>query len=114
MRSERSEQVPTPKKTFFGKDFWQGVDTLIQVLPESLAEQGTEVFSIHPGPISTDMGAAAGLADIAKPPSLVAEALVAAMAKGDFHVFPDSMARQIGEAYAGFAAGVIEAAGGEE
>jgi hypothetical protein len=36
------------------------------------------------------------------------------MAKGDFHVFPDSMARQIGEAYAGFAAGVIEAAGGEE
>ena len=41
------------------------------------------------------------------------EALVAAMAKGEFHVFPDSMARQIGEAYAGFAAGVIEAAGGE-
>jgi hypothetical protein len=33
------------------------------------------------------------------------------MAKGAFHVFPDSMARQIGEAYAGFAAGVIEAAG---
>jgi hypothetical protein len=59
------------------------------------------------------MGAAAGLADIAEPPSLVAEALVAAMAKGEFHVFPDSMARQIGEAYAGFAAGVIEAAGEE-
>jgi len=76
--------------------------------------QGTQVFTIHPGPISTDMGAAAGLADIAEPPSLVAEALVAAMAKGEFHVFPDSMARQIGGAYAGFAAGVIEAAGGEQ
>jgi len=35
------------------------------------------------------------------------------MAKSKFHVFPDSMAQQIGEAYAGFAAGVIEAAGGE-
>ncbi len=35
------------------------------------------------------------------------------MAKGEFHVFPDSMAKQIGAAYAGFAAGVIEAAGGE-
>jgi hypothetical protein len=35
------------------------------------------------------------------------------MAKGECHVFPDSMAQQIGEAYAGFAAGVIEATGGE-
>lgn len=67
----------------------------------------------HSGPISTDMGSAAGLEDIAEPPSLVGEALVAAMAKGEFHVFPDSMAKQIGAAYAGFAAGVIEAAGGE-
>jgi hypothetical protein len=46
-------------------------------------------------------------------PSLVGEALVAPMAKGEFHLFPDSMAQQIGEAYAGFAAGVVEAAGGE-
>ena len=87
--------------------------SLTQALREALAGQGTEVYSIHPGPIATDMGAAAGLADIAEPPSLVGEALVAAMAKGEFHVFPDSMARGIGEAYAGFAAGVIEAAGGE-
>jgi hypothetical protein len=28
------------------------------------------------------------------------------MANGEFHVFPDSMARGIGEAYAGFADGV--------
>lgn len=87
--------------------------SLTQALRETLAGQSTEVYSIHPGPISTDMGAAAGLEDIAEPPSLVGEALVEAMAKGEFHVFPDSMAQQIGEAYAGFAAGVIEAAGGE-
>lgn len=87
--------------------------SLTQALCEALAGQGTEVYSIHPGPIATDMGAAAGLEDIAEPPSLVGEALVAAMAKGEFHVFPDSMAKQIGAAYAGFAAGVIEAAGGE-
>ena len=82
-------------------------------LREAPAEQGTEVYRIHPGPISTAMGATAGFADIAEPPSLVGEALVAAMAEGEFHVFPDSMAKQIGGAYAGFAAGVIEAAGGE-
>jgi len=34
------------------------------------------------------------------------EGLVAAMAKGECRIFPASMARQIGAAYAGFAAGV--------
>lgn len=86
--------------------------------PESLAEQGTQVFSIHPGPISTDMGAAAGLtdiadiADIAEPRSLVGEALLAAMAKGEFHVFPDSMAKQISEGLRRFCRGGDRGGGG--
>jgi hypothetical protein len=59
------------------------------------------------------MGAAAGLADIAEPPSLVGEALIAALRTGAFHVFPDTMAKQIGGAYQSFAENVVEAIASE-
>jgi len=83
--------------------------SLTQALRALLADQGTAVVSVHPGPIATDMGAAAGLTDIAEPPELVAEAIVKSLQAGEFHCFPDSMAKQIGEAYQGFAEHVVEA-----
>ncbi len=83
--------------------------SLTQALRALLAEQGTAVVSVHPGPIATDMGDAAGLTDIAEPPELVAEAIVKSLQAGEFHCFPDSMAKQIGEAYQGFAENVVEA-----
>jgi NAD(P)-dependent dehydrogenase (short-subunit alcohol dehydrogenase family) len=83
--------------------------SLTQALRESLKAQGTHVLSVHPGPIATDMGDAAGLTAIAEPPSLVGEAIVAALAAGEFHVWPDSMAKQIGAVYQPFAENVIEA-----
>jgi len=83
--------------------------SLTQALRESLREQGTLVVSIHPGPIATDMADSAGMVDIAEPPSLVAEALIESIEGGDFHVFPDKMAREMGGAYGSFAKGVVEA-----
>lgn len=83
--------------------------SITQALKFQLAEQGTAVFSVHPGPIATQMGDDAGLTEIAEPPSLVGKALVEAFRTGSFHVFPDSMAKQIGQAYASFAEGVVEA-----
>jgi len=83
--------------------------SIAQALRESLGAQGTTVVSVHPGPIATDMGTAAGFAEIAEPPAVVAEALVDALQTGDFHVFPDSMAQQVGSAYRSFAENVIEA-----
>ncbi len=83
--------------------------SLTQGLRAHLSEQGTAVVSVHPGPIATDMGDAAGLSEIAEPPELVGEAIVAALKVGDFHVFPDSMAKQIGKAYQSFAENVVEA-----
>ncbi len=80
-----------------------------QALREVLGEQGTIVLSVHPGPIATDMGDAAGLSGIAEPPSLVPEAMIAALKEGEFHVFPDSMAKQVGGAYQSFAKNVVEA-----
>lgn len=82
--------------------------SITQSLREILAGQGTIVLSVHPGPIATDMGDAAGLTEIAEPASLVADAIIAALRVGEFHVFPDSVAKQLGGAYASFAGTVIE------
>lgn len=80
-----------------------------QALKVQLADQGTSVFSVHPGPIATDMGEAAGLTPVAQPASLVAEAIIGAFKTGEFHIWPDRMAKQIQTAYEGFAKGVVEA-----
>ncbi|MEM9005455.1 MAG: SDR family oxidoreductase [Cyanobacteria bacterium P01_F01_bin.86] len=81
---------------------------ITQALRELLGEQGTTVLSVHPGPIATDMGDAAGLTEIAEPPTLVAEGIIEALKAGEFHVFPDTMAKQIGGAYQSFAKNVVE------
>jgi len=41
--------------------------------------------------------------------SLTPDAIVAALETGEFHVFPDETAKQIGAAYEGFASNVVEA-----
>ena len=83
--------------------------SITQSLREILGEQGIRVLSIHPGPIATDMADAAGLTAIAEPPSSVAEAIIAALNSNDFHVFPGTMAKQIGSAYQNFAKNIVEA-----
>lgn len=87
---------------------------ITQALRELLSEKGTRVLSIHPGPIATDMSSAAGLGDIAEPPTLVADGIIAALKTGEFHVFPDTMAQQIGGAYQSFAKNVVEVTMTEE
>ncbi|MEX1199864.1 MAG: SDR family oxidoreductase [Methylophaga sp.] len=82
--------------------------SITQALQSQLAEQGTAVVSVHPGPIKTDMATDAGFEDIADPPEVVAQAIVAALRAGDFHVFPDTMAKELWTAYQGFAEQVIE------
>jgi NAD(P)-dependent dehydrogenase (short-subunit alcohol dehydrogenase family) len=82
--------------------------SITQALKWLLSEDAIQVVSVHPGPIATDMGREAGLEDIAEPASLVADAIANALSAGTFHAFPDSMARQVGEAYASFAANVVE------
>ncbi len=84
--------------------------SITQGLRESLKEQGTHVVSVHPGPIKTDMiEADKDLAEVAESPTLVAKAIFDAFSNGDFHAWPDSMAKQIGSAYQSFAEAVVEA-----
>ena len=83
--------------------------SITQALRDLLKEQGTKVVSVHPGPIATDMADAAGISEIAEPPSVVADSILEALNKGDFHAFPDSMAKQFEIAYQGFAENVVNA-----
>ncbi|QDU54471.1 SDR family oxidoreductase [Aeoliella mucimassa] len=87
--------------------------SITQALQVQLAEQGTQVLSVHPGPIATDMADDAGLQDMAEPPTLVSEGIVAALAAGDYHLFPDTMAKQLWSEYESFAKNVVEARGSE-
>lgn len=82
--------------------------SLPQGLREMLAEPGTRVVSVQPGPLATDLADAAGLLEIAEPPERVAEAIGDAMETGESHVFPDTMAKQLGGAYRDFAANIVE------
>ena len=83
--------------------------SITQALRDLMGEQGTAVLSVHPGPISTDMGNEAGFDEIAEPASIVADGIVTALKAGDFHLFPDTMAQKFGEAYQGFAENIVEA-----
>jgi len=83
--------------------------SITQGLREQLEAQGTAVLSVHPGPIATDMAHDAGLAEMADPPSVVGEGIIEALKAGDFHLFPDTMAKQFEEAYQGFAESIVEA-----
>lgn len=83
--------------------------SITQALRGTLGQQGTFVMSVHPGPIDTDMANDAGLGEMAEPPSLVADAIIEGLRRSEFHVFPDSMAKSLWQAYEGFGRGVIEA-----
>jgi NAD(P)-dependent dehydrogenase (short-subunit alcohol dehydrogenase family) len=89
--------------------------SLTQSLRMSLKDHGVTVLSVHPGPIATDMIAAAGLVGTVpsrppEAPSQVADAIVEAIQSDDdiFHIYPDSKSRALGRVYQSFAETVIE------
>ncbi len=85
--------------------------SITQGIRDQLADQNTLVVSVHPGPIDTDMAKKAGLEG--DPPQVVADAIVEGLREGRFHVFPDSFAKQIWEAYEGFGSEVVDPATAE-
>ncbi|NER32451.1 MAG: SDR family NAD(P)-dependent oxidoreductase [Symploca sp. SIO1C4] len=88
--------------------------SITQALKDDLKAQGTRVISIHPSAIATDMGDAAGLAEIAEPASLVSDALMRAINDGSFHAFAGSVAKQVEAVYQSFATNIVEADLGED
>jgi len=82
--------------------------SLTQSLNDNFSAKGVQVVSVHPGPIATDMGDKVGLTKIAEPPSVVAEAIIAGLENGHFHVFPDTFAQQIYGAYRPYVEAVLD------
>ena len=83
--------------------------TITQALSSEWADSGIQVLSVHPGPIATEMTKQVGMYDDAVPPSVVSDAVVQSLKAGDFHLFPDALAQQLGGAYLDYAKGVVEA-----
>ena len=81
---------------------------ITQSLREELAGQGTQVISVHPGPIETDMYNQSEFGLPAEPASVVADAIFEALETKSFHVFPDSFAKQFWQGYQSYATAVIE------
>jgi short-subunit dehydrogenase len=71
-----------------------------------LGEKGVNILSVHPGPIDTEMASKAGF-DNPSSTENVSEGIVKALEKGDFHLFPDEMAKEIEKAYQGFSENVV-------
>lgn len=82
--------------------------SITQGLRDVFLEKGVHVLSVHPGPIATDMAEAAGMTEMTEPSSVVAEGIVTALKTGDFHLFPDSLARDFYGAYKNYAENMIE------
>lgn len=82
--------------------------TFTQGLREDLGKKGVAILSVHPGPVATDMGTEAGFEGGASP-SQVAEGIVEALAAGNFHLFPDEMAKQFETAYQSFSETIVMA-----
>ncbi|MBL4638426.1 MAG: SDR family oxidoreductase [Proteobacteria bacterium] len=83
--------------------------SLTQGLRDQVADKNIQVLSVHPGPIATDMANEAGMGEMGEPTSVVAEGIVKALKAGDFHLFPDTMAKQFEGAYKSYATSFIEA-----
>ena len=80
-----------------------------QALRPIFKEQGTATLSVHPGPILTDMAISSGFAEDSDLPSVVSEGIATSLKEGDFHLFPDRMAKDFEKAYHNFAEAIIEA-----
>ncbi len=67
--------------------------SLTQSLRAHLADRGTTVIGVYPGPIETDM--TEGLEFEKTPPEEVAKAVLDAVVSGEEDVFPDAMAQDL-------------------
>jgi NAD(P)-dependent dehydrogenase (short-subunit alcohol dehydrogenase family) len=78
--------------------------SLTQALRVQLAEQGTQVFGIYPGPVDTDMAAKLEM-DKATPTS-VADEIIKGLEAGTLEIYPDPFAAQFGQQFEASPAGV--------
>ncbi|VAW45520.1 3-oxoacyl-[acyl-carrier protein] reductase [hydrothermal vent metagenome] len=82
--------------------------SITQGLKDNWSEKGIHILSVHPGPIDTEMAHKAGIGELAEPSSVVSEGIVKALQTGEFHLFPDTIAKNIESVYKNYAINIIE------
>ncbi len=80
--------------------------SLTQGIRTELSPRGINVLSVHPGPVDTDMAEKAGFENGATT-SEISEGIVSALKAGDFHLFPDDMAKQFEKEYQNFSDNIV-------
>ncbi len=80
------------------------VRSLTQAARVQLAEQGTQVFGIYPGPVDTDMAAEIPLEKATT--ASVADAILNGIEKGTLDIYPDPFAEQFGQQFEASPSGV--------
>jgi NAD(P)-dependent dehydrogenase (short-subunit alcohol dehydrogenase family) len=81
--------------------------SISQSLRDALVPHGVSVYSVHPGPVDTDMAQSAGFSKSAPSAESVATNIVRALQGNQFTVFPDEKSKMIGDQYLSFAESVI-------
>ena len=79
-----------------------------QGLWDDFGKKGASVLSVHPDPIATETADQASFNETA-PTSTVSEGMVSALKAGDFHLFPDNLAKQVEGAYQSFSDTIVMA-----
>lgn len=82
--------------------------SITQGLRDQVANKGIQVLSVHPGPIATDMANEAGMGEMGQPVDSVSQGIVASLKAGNFHLFPDEMAKQFEAGYSSYSDSFIE------
>ena len=72
--------------------------SITQSTRQMLKEQGTRVVGVYPGPVDTDMASQLTLPKAS--PASVANAILDGLEQGQEDIYPDTLAREYGEAYA--------------
>ena len=80
------------------------VRSLTQAARVHLAEQGTQVFGIYPGPVDTDMAAEIPLEKVSA--ASVADAILSGIEAGTLEIYPDPFAEQFGRQFEASPSGV--------
>lgn len=81
--------------------------SVTQGLRDHFKPHNVSVLSVHPGVVATDMADNAGFSDIASPVDVVPVGILSALDKGEFHLFPDAVAKQMEAGFQSYADNVI-------
>jgi len=81
--------------------------SVTQGLRDHFKPHNVSVLSVHPGVVATDMADITGFSDVASSPQVVPVEILSALDEGEFHVFPDAVAKQMEAGFKPYADNII-------